>query len=83
MDFGRVGGRLVEEFERAGEGEVGIGDAERGGRDLLEGRLNHDCGGVGGAGERGVFGVRDEGELARDGVLEAGGGVDFCVGVAL
>ena len=83
MDSRAVGGRLVEEFERAGEGEVGIGDAQGGGGDWLECRLDQDGGGVGGAGERGVLGVGDEGELAGAGLFQAGGGGDFGVGVAL
>ena len=64
MDSGRVRGRLVEQFQGVGEGEVGVGDAEGGGGDLFERRLDQDGSGLRGAGERGVFGVGDEGELA-------------------
>ena len=73
MDSGGVGGRLVEEFERAGEGEVRVGYAEGGGRYLLECRVDQDYGGVGGAGAWRVFGIRYEGELAGPGVFEARG----------
>jgi hypothetical protein len=57
MDSGRVGGRVVEQLERAGEGEVGIGDAQGGGGDEFEGRLDQDGGGAGGAGERVYLGL--------------------------
>ena len=83
MDSGSVGGRFVEEIEGAGEGEVRIGDAQGGGADRLECRLDEDCGRLGGAGERDVPGVGDEGELAGTGVFEAGCGGDFEVWVAL
>jgi len=51
MDVGSVGGRLVEELDGAGEGQVGIGDAEGCGGDLGEGWLDDDRGGFGGSGE--------------------------------
>jgi len=46
-----VGGGLVKEFDGTGEGEVGVFEAEGGGRDLGEVRLDQDRRGLGGAGE--------------------------------
>ena len=83
MDSGRVGWGLVEELEGAGEGEVWIPDAEGCGGDGAEGGFDQDGGGLCGAGQRGVLGVGDEGELAGAGVFEAGGGGDFGVGIAV
>ena len=83
MDSGGVGWGLVEEFEGAGEGQIGIGDAQGCGGDITEGGFDQDGGGLGGAGQRRVLGVGDEGELAGTGVFEAGGGGDFGVGIAV
>ncbi len=72
VDAGSVGGRLVEELDGAGEGEVGILDAQGGGGDLGEVRFDEDGGGLGGAGEGGVLGVGDEGEVAGSGGVDGG-----------
>jgi hypothetical protein len=68
-----VGGGFVEKLEGVGEGEVGIPDAEGCSGDLAEGGLDQNGGGLGGAGQRRVLGIGDEGELAGAGFFEAGG----------
>jgi len=78
-----VGGRLVEELDGAGEGEVGVFDAESCGRDLGKAGFDEDRRGFGGAAEAGVFGVGDEGKVAWDGVFDAGDSGDLGGGVAL
>ena len=83
VDSRRVDGCLVEEFERAGEGEVWIHDAEGRCGDGFEGRLDQDRGGAGGAGEADVFRVGDEGDLAGASVFQAGGGGDFGFRIAV
>ena len=83
VDSGRVGWGFVEEFEGAGEGQIGITDAQGRGGDRAEGGFDQDGGGLRGAGERRVLGIGDEGELAGAGVFEACGGGDFGVGIAV
>ena len=88
MDAGGVGGRLVEKFESLSEGQVGIGsaeDGERGERGIaIEGDvgLEEDGGGLGGAEERGVAAIGEEGELAGGGVVDAGDSGDGEGGIA-
>ena len=82
MNAGWVCRRLVEELERAGEGEVGVVDAQGCCGDLLEAGLDHNGRGARGAGERCVLGIGDEGELAGLGVFEARCGGDLGVGIA-
>ena len=71
MNAGRIGGRLVEEAERAGEGVIGILDAEGCGGDLLKFGLDEDGGGARGAGESGVAGIGDEGDFSGAGFFDA------------
>jgi hypothetical protein len=72
MDSGLVNGGFVKQFQRSGEGKVGIVDAESGRGDLLKRGLDQYGGGLGGASERDVLGIGDEGELARSSVFQAG-----------
>jgi len=64
VNAGSVDRRLVEELDGACEGEIRIGDAEGRGCDFGERWLNEHGGSPGGAGERGVFGIGDEGKVA-------------------
>jgi hypothetical protein len=83
VDAGGVVGRTVEELDGEGEGQVGIVDAEGGGGDFGEAGLDEDGCGFGGAGEGGVLGVGDEGEVAWFGDFNAGDAADFVGGVAV
>jgi hypothetical protein len=83
MDSGGVSRRLVEEFEGAGEGKVGVRDSEGRGSDRLECGLDQDSGGAGGAGEAGVLGIGDEGDLSGTGFIKSGGRGDFGFGIAM
>ena len=78
-----VGGRLVEEFDSTGEGKVRIFEAEGGGWDLREVRLDENRRCLGGAGERGVFGIGDEGQITESGCLDAGDAGNTGGGVAV
>ena len=82
MNAGRIGGRLIEEAERAREGVVGVLDAQGCGGDFLKFGLDEDGGGVGGAGERGVARIGDEGDFGGAGFFNAFDAGDFEVGVA-
>ena len=80
---------VVEEFDGVGEGEVGVVGAEGGERGEVFSAVgdgsffvDEDGGGLGGFEERDVAFVGDEGELAGGGVVDAGDGGDFGVGVA-
>ena len=77
VDAGGVYGRLVEEGQGAGEGEIGIRDAEGCGGDFLKFWINQDRCGVGFAGEGGVAGVGDEGHLRGAGLFNALDAGDF------
>ncbi len=83
MDSRRISRSLVEEFQRACEGQIGIGDAQGCGGDLAEAGLDQDGGGLRGAGKRSVLGVGDEGDLAGAGLFDSGGGGDLGVGIAV
>ena len=76
VDSGRVGGRTVEDFDGAGEGEVGVGQAERGGGDLGESAFYKDGSGLSGVREFCVARVRDEGYVSGSGLLDAGDSCD-------
>ena len=82
MDAGRVHWRLIEKAERARKGMIGILDAQRGGRDLLEFRLDDDRRGTRGAGQCRVARIRDEGDLGGAGFFDALDAGDFQVGIA-
>ena len=82
MNAGRVGRRLVEEAERAREGVIGILDAQGCGGDLLKLGLDEDGCGMGGAGERGVAEVGDEGDFGGAGFFNALDAGNFEVWVA-
>ena len=82
MNAGRVGGRLVEKAERAGEGVIGILDAQGCGGDFLEFGLDDDGGGACGAGESGVAGIGDEGDLGGAGYFNAFDAGNFQVWIA-
>ena len=82
MDAGRVSGRLIEEGESAREGVIGVLDAKGGGGNFLEFGLDEDGGGAGGAGERSVFGIGDEGDFARGRFFDAFDAGDFEIGIA-
>ena len=82
MNSGRISGRLVEEAERAREGVIGILDAQGCGGDFLKFRLDEDGGGVGGAGERGVLNVRNEGDFGGAGFFNALDAGNFEVWIA-
>jgi hypothetical protein len=82
MDAGRVGRRLIEETERARKGVIGVLDAEGSRGDLLKFGFDDDSGGSCGAGERGIAGICDEGDLSRTGFLKAFDAGNFQVRVA-
>lgn len=69
VDAGTVDRRLVESSQRPGEGEVGIGDTERCGLNVLKGRLNQHCGGLRLSRQGSVAGIGNEGHLGGAGVL--------------
>jgi hypothetical protein len=71
MNSGGVERGAVEEFKGAGEGQVGIRNAERSHGDIGKIRLYQDRRGAGCAGEGRVPGVRHEGNLAWDGFLDS------------
>ena len=83
MDAGRVSGRLVEELQCAGEGEVRVGKAQGRGGDLRECGLHEDGRGLGGAGERSVSGIGDKGDVAGGCLFDAGDSGDYGGGVAV
>ena len=72
MDSGSVVGRMVEEFERFGPGEIWIVAAQHAGGEGGEALGDDDGGGFRYFGGSIVFGIRDEGELAFFGLLDAG-----------
>ena len=82
MNPGGIGRRLIEKAERAREGEIGILDAQRCGRDLLKLGLDKDGGGAGGAGEGGVAGIGDEGDFGGPGFFNSFDAGDFQLRVA-
>lgn len=82
MNSGRVGGRLIEEAERAREGVIGILDAQGCSGDFLKVRLDEDSGGLRRAGERGVFDVGDKGNFGGAGFFNAFDAGDFEIRVA-
>ena len=88
VDAGGVARGVVEKFDGVGECEVGVGGAKGGERREAGGAIvdgsffvDEDGGGLGGFEERDVAFVGDEGELAGGGVVDAGDGGDFGVGV--
>ena len=83
MDAGRELGRGMEQLDGAREIEVGIGGAQRGHAHRAGVRRDEDRGGVGGLDGGTVLAIREEGEIARFGVLDSGDASDFDVGVAL
>lgn len=82
IDAGGPGGRLVEELDGAGEGQVGVFEAEGGDGDFREIVGDEDGRGTGGAGLSGVFGIGDEGDVAGCGFFDAGDTGDVEIGVA-
>ena len=82
MNAGRVGWRLVKEAERTRKGVIGVLDAEGSRGDLLKFGFDDDSGGSCGAGERGIAGICDEGDLSRTGFLKAFDAGNFQVRVA-
>ena len=82
VNAGGVRGRLVEELDGAGEGEVGVFDAEGGGGDFGEGWLDEDRRCLGGAGLGGVFWVCYEGKVAGGGGVDGSYSGDFGGGIA-
>ncbi len=83
MNAGSIGRGFVQQFKCAGEGQVGVRDAEGGGGDGFKRRFDQDSRSLRDAGQRGVFGVGDEGELPGGGVFEAGSGVNLQVRIAV
>ena len=70
----------MEEFEGARETEIRVFDAQRGRRD--DGKVfgdDHGCG-LGEPGRGGIFGVGDEGDFSRAGLLDAIEAGDLGVG---
>ena len=79
---GTVCRRLVEELDGSGEGQVGIREPESSSGDLGKIGFDEDSGGLRCFGQGGVFGIGDEGEAARGGVLDAGYTGDPSSGIA-
>ena len=82
MNTGQVRGRLVEEFDEPGERQIGVGDTERSGRDLGEVGLDQYGCCAGGAGERGVLRIGNEGDVPGLGLFDSGDAGDGLPGVA-
>jgi len=82
MDAGWIRGRLVEELDEPGEGKVWVSDAESCRGDLREVGLYEHCRCAGGVGEGGVLRVRDEGDLAGNGLFDSSDPGDGLMGVA-
>src|SRR5580704_3818997 len=71
MNSWRIAQRLVKKFERPGKTQIGIFHAQRGHRNHRE-VLGHDHGcGLGKPRRRRIFGIRDESNFPRPGVLDA------------
>lgn len=64
MDSRSVCGGLIEELDSAGKGEVRVFYAKGSSVDLGEGWIDEHSGCFRGAGESGVFGIRNEGKVA-------------------
>src|SRR6476660_7336408 len=88
MDAGRVGGRLIEEFDGAGESEIRIVGAQSGkwgqtGVPLdADAFFDEDRRGARGTQQGEVAAISEEGDLARDRVVHAGDAGDFVEGIA-
>ncbi len=80
MNSGSVTGRMMEKFERLGEGEIGVLRPQHGRRNGGKILRHNDGGRLSGAGGGGVLGIRNKGEFTGTGLIDAVEAGDFGVG---